>query len=171
MSRSPALAARVELGWVARRHQPGAGAQPAGRAGPSRDLLRLMAFGVVLFTLLAQATTMQPLIRWLRLNTRSEAQDDYEQRHARLMAARAAEKRLYTLHQDGLISTPAWEKLKASVTEQVATLGEAVRQILKDQPAPHIGQSQGGPCACFGRKQRAFVRAYSLFLATKRCGR
>jgi monovalent cation:H+ antiporter, CPA1 family len=103
--------------------------------GPDRELLRLMAFGVVLFTLLAQATTMRPLIHWLRLITRSKAQDEYELRHARLLAARAAEKRLYTLHQEGLLSTPAWEKLKSTVTEQVATLGEAVRQIMKDTPA------------------------------------
>jgi monovalent cation:H+ antiporter, CPA1 family len=103
--------------------------------GPDREVLRLMAFGVVLFTLLVQATTMQPLIRWLRLITRSEAQDEYELRHARLLAARAAEKRLYALHQEGLLSTPAWEKLKSTVTEQVATLGEAVRQIVKDTPA------------------------------------
>jgi monovalent cation:H+ antiporter, CPA1 family len=102
--------------------------------GPDRELLRLMAFGVVLFTLLAQATTMQPLIRWLRLITRGEAQTEYELRHARLMTMRAAEKRLYTLHQDGLLSTPAWEKLKPLLTEQITTLGEAVRQILKDTP-------------------------------------
>ena len=103
--------------------------------GPDRELLRLMAFGVVLFTLLAQATTMQPLIRGLSLITRSEAQDEYEFRHARLMAARAAEKRLDHLHHEGLLSTPAWEKMKPGVTEQITTLAEAVRQVMRDKPS------------------------------------
>ena len=103
--------------------------------GPDRDLLRLMAFGVVLFTLLAQATTMRPLIRWLRLVTRSEAQDEYELRQARLMAGRAAETHLDHLHQDGLLSTPAWEKLRPGLAGQITTLAEAVRQVMRDQPA------------------------------------
>jgi monovalent cation:H+ antiporter, CPA1 family len=102
--------------------------------GPDREVLRLMAFGVVLFTLLVQATTMQPLIRWLRIVTRSEAQDEYEMRHARLMAMRASEKRLDSLHHDGLLSTPAWEKLKPGLTEQITTLAEAMRQVMRDKP-------------------------------------
>ena len=46
--------------------------------GPDRDLLRTMAFGVVLFTLLVQATTMKPLIRRLKIVTRSDTQVEYE---------------------------------------------------------------------------------------------
>ncbi len=100
-----------------------------------RELLRVMAFGVVLFTLLAQATTMRPLIRWLRIITRNEAQDEYEMRHVRLIAMRMAEKRLDDLHHDGLLSTSAWEKLKPRLTEQVTTLAEAERQVMRDKPA------------------------------------
>src|SRR5574341_1300115 len=65
--------------------------------GADRDLLRVMAFGVVLFTLLAQATTMRPLIRWLRIITRSEAQVEYETRHARLTDRKST--RLNSSHQ------------------------------------------------------------------------
>jgi CPA1 family monovalent cation:H+ antiporter len=125
--------------------------------GPDRELLRLMAFGVVLFTLLAQATTMQPFIRWLRLITRSEAQDEYERRHARLMAMRAAEKRLSALHQDGLVSTPAWEKLKSTVTEQLATLGEAVRQILEDTPALESEELDAARCELLRAQRSALL--------------
>jgi CPA1 family monovalent cation:H+ antiporter len=102
---------------------------------PQGDLLRVMAFGVVLFTLLVQATTMRPLIRALRIVARSEAQDEYQVRQARLMAARAAERRLDSLHQDGLLSTPAWEKLKPALAEHLAGLSDAVRQVMRDKPA------------------------------------
>lgn len=76
--------------------------------GADRDLIRVMAFGVVLFTLLGQATTMRPLIRWLRIVTRGEAQVEYEMRHARLTTLRAADARLDRLHAEGLLSTPTW---------------------------------------------------------------
>jgi CPA1 family monovalent cation:H+ antiporter len=103
--------------------------------GPDRDLLRVMAFGVVLFTLLVQSTTMRPLIRWLRIITRSEAQVVYEMQHARLTALRSADARLDRLHIDGLVSTHTWEKLKQFVSEQAGSLAEAVRELLLSEPA------------------------------------
>src|SRR5207248_11175355 len=98
--------------------------------GSDRELLQVMAFGVVLFTLLVQATTMRPLVRWLGIVTRSQAQDEYEVRHARLTALRAADARLDQLHREGLVSTPTWEKLKPIVTQQAAGEAAAVRQVL-----------------------------------------
>jgi monovalent cation:H+ antiporter, CPA1 family len=103
--------------------------------GPDRDLLRVMAFGVVLFTLLVQSTTMRPLIRWLRIITRSERQVEYEMQHARLTALRSADARLDHLHADGLVSTHTWEKLKQFVTQQAAALAETVRELLLSEPA------------------------------------
>ena len=69
--------------------------------GSERDLLRVMAFGVVLFTLLVQSTTMRALIRFLKVITRSEAQVEYEMRHARLASLRIADTRLDRMHAEG----------------------------------------------------------------------
>jgi monovalent cation:H+ antiporter, CPA1 family len=103
--------------------------------GAERDLLRVMAFGVVLFTLIVQATTMGPLVRWLKIITRDEAQDEYEECHARLAAARAAERRLDGLHQEGLLSTPTWESLRPRWSEQVVSRAEALRETFRQEPA------------------------------------
>lgn len=103
--------------------------------GADRDLLRVMAFGVVLFTLLGQATTMRPLIRWLKIITRGEAQVEYEMRHARLTALRAADTRLDRLHAEGLLSSPTWEKLKPLITQRATALAQAVREVLLTDPA------------------------------------
>jgi monovalent cation:H+ antiporter, CPA1 family len=65
---------------------------PAAMA--ERELLRVMAFGMALFTLLAQGTTMQLLLRRLGLVQRTEAEPEYERRHGRLRAARAANARV-----------------------------------------------------------------------------
>jgi CPA1 family monovalent cation:H+ antiporter len=103
--------------------------------GNNRELLLVMAFGVVLFTLLVQSVTMSPLIRRLKIITRSKVQIEYELRHARLAALRSADTRLDSLHNDGLLSTHGWERLKKSITLQAAPLREAVRDILLSDPA------------------------------------
>jgi len=103
--------------------------------GNDRDLLRVMAFGVVLFTLLIQSTTMSSLIRRLHVITRSEVQVEYETRHARLTSLRSADASLDRLHNEGLLSTHSWEKLKKSISLEAASLREMVRELLLSDPA------------------------------------
>lgn len=102
--------------------------------GEERYLLRTMAFGVALFTLLIQATTMRPLVRRLGIITTSPVQVDYEQRHARLNALRSAESHIERRYREGLISTPAWERIKSKLHTQKALLADSVRQLLKVEP-------------------------------------
>jgi len=135
---------------------------PATLSG-DRDLLRVMAFGVVLFTLLVQSTTIRPLIRWLRIITYSDAQVEYEMRHARLTALRSADARLDRLHAEGLMSTPTWEKLKKFVTQNAASLAEAVRDFLISDPALEAEELDTG--------WREFIRAQrSSLLSLRRDG-
>ena len=103
--------------------------------GPERALLRTMAFGVVLFTLLVQATTIRSLIRRLGIITRGPEQLEYETRHARLTALRSAENHLERRYREGLISSHAWEILHPKLQEQNALLAEAVRESLQAAPA------------------------------------
>ncbi len=102
--------------------------------GPDRELLRVMAFGVVLFTLLVQATTMGSLVGRLRVLVRGENQIEYEMRQARLIAMRASVNRLDRLHREGVISTHTWERLKPQLSDQADTLAAAVRQVLRADP-------------------------------------
>jgi CPA1 family monovalent cation:H+ antiporter len=112
--------------------------------GPERELLLVMAFGVVLFTLLVQSTTMRPLIHRLRIITRSEAQFEYEMRHARLTALRTADARLDRMHAEGLMSTPTWERLKQFITQQATSLAQAMRELLMADPALEAEELETG---------------------------
>ncbi len=103
--------------------------------GSNRDLLQVMTFGVVLFTLLVQGTTMHSLIGRLHIIVRTEGQIDYEIGHARLTSLRAADARLDRLHTEGLISTHTLERLKPFITQRAASLAEAVRAVLRADPA------------------------------------
>lgn len=102
--------------------------------GADRFLLRTMAFGVALFTLLVQATTMRPLVRKLGIITTTPIQIEYEQRHARLNALKSAEAHIERRYREGLISTPAWERIKPKLQTQTALLADSVRQLLRVEP-------------------------------------
>jgi monovalent cation:H+ antiporter, CPA1 family len=99
-----------------------------------RDLFRLMAFGVVLFTLLAQSTTMGLLIRKLGIITRKPSQVAYEKGHARLVSMQAALSHLDRRHQEGLLSSHAWDLLRPEFESKLKDFGDEVRQTLRSAP-------------------------------------
>jgi len=78
--------------------------------------------------------TMGGLVRWLKIVVRGEGQVEYEIRHARLTAMRAAETHLNRLHHEGLLSTHAWEKLQPDLARQVSNMAQAVREVLRADP-------------------------------------
>ncbi len=98
------------------------------------DQIQVMAFGVVLFTLIVPGFSMKPLVRWLGLIERSEAQDEYERRHARAVANRAAYEHLEARHNQGLISEHTWKLIKPLLDEYNRTLVDAVREVMTADP-------------------------------------
>jgi CPA1 family monovalent cation:H+ antiporter len=103
--------------------------------GPERSLLLTMAFGVVLFTLLFQATTMQAVVRRLGITIRTPVQVEFEMRQAELTASRAAEVHLNHRYREGLLSSHAWEIIKPRLQEQNSQLARAVRAVIKAEPS------------------------------------
>jgi Na+:H+ antiporter len=105
---------------------------PGSLAG--HDLLRVMAFGVVLFTLLVQGTTMPLLMRRLGLVRKDESTLEYERQRGRLMAARSARDRLRQLHEDGILSAATWESLSSDLDRRIEDYREEQHRLLQDQP-------------------------------------
>jgi CPA1 family monovalent cation:H+ antiporter len=98
-------------------------------------LLRNMAFGVVLFTLLVQGISMDWVVKRLKLVQRSHFQEEYERRHARFVAGRAGYDYLRRMSQQGLISEHTWQRLAPVMERQNDTLVEAVKQVITSDPA------------------------------------
>jgi CPA1 family monovalent cation:H+ antiporter len=86
--------------------------------GEYRNTLTLMTFSVVLFTLLFQGITMESLLNKLGLITVSDAQIEYQRRHARAIAARSGHEHVERLHQIGLVSDHTWEKIHPIILER-----------------------------------------------------
>ena len=97
-------------------------------------LLRNMAFGVVLFTLLIQGISMDWVVKKLQLVKRSHVQEEYERRHARFVAGRAAFDYLRRMNQQGLISEHTWQRLAPIMERRNDSLVEAVKQVVASDP-------------------------------------
>jgi CPA1 family monovalent cation:H+ antiporter len=103
--------------------------------GSDRDTLRVMTFGVVLFNLLVQGTTMKPLLGRLGLLARDEQQQQYELRHARLVAIRAAKEHLAHIYRQGLLSAHTHEVLEPELAKLADSLSDAMRELLRASPS------------------------------------
>jgi CPA1 family monovalent cation:H+ antiporter len=101
---------------------------------PQRDLLAVMSFGVVLFTLLAQGTTMQFLLKQLGLVGRTTLQLEYERDQARVLAARAAFRRLEQLHADGAFSAYTWQELVPQLEYYGRQVATELQDLVKREP-------------------------------------
>jgi CPA1 family monovalent cation:H+ antiporter len=106
-----------------------------GPLAPVRGTLQAMAFGVVLFTLLAQGSSTDWLVKRLKLIQRSHYQEEYELRHARYVAGRAAYDYLRRMTQQGLISEHTWQRLSPRLQKQNEALVDAVRDVMVSDPA------------------------------------
>ena len=76
-----------------------------------RGRLQAMAFGLVLFSLLVQGASTDWLVKRLKLIQRSTVQEEYERRHARFVAGRAAHDYIRRMSQQGIISEHTWQRL------------------------------------------------------------
>ena len=100
-----------------------------------RELVRTMTFGVLLFTLLVQGTTMQPLLLRLGLIAREPDDLEYERRHGRLLALGAARDRLVHLRNQGLLTDDTWQRIGPGLDDRLATAREAEQELLRERPA------------------------------------
>jgi CPA1 family monovalent cation:H+ antiporter len=102
--------------------------------GIATNQVRVMAFGVVLFTLIVQGFTMGPLVRKLHIIERSESQDEYERRHARALASRTAYEHLHKQYRQGLLSEHSWSIMAPLLEEHNKSLTIAVKDVLANEP-------------------------------------
>lgn len=127
---------------------------------PERDRLLAMAFGVVLFTLLVQGFSMDSLVKKLGLIKRTESQIEYERRHARFVANRAAFDHLEKMSKEGLLSDRVWQRLKAIFKKRETFLLEALNGILENNPAVEIEELDTARSEALRVKRSAIARLF-----------
>lgn len=99
-----------------------------------RNELIQMAFAVVLFTLLIQATTIPTLLRRLGLTKTSDTPLEYERIQGKLLATRAASRHLDRLYNEGAMVPQAWTRVKQELDASEQELNAATEAMLIEHP-------------------------------------
>lgn len=102
--------------------------------GSDRSVILAMAFGVVLITLLVQATTIEPLLKWLKLVGRPEVEIEYERSRGRLLALRTAHDQLEEMYRRGELSEHAWMALEPEMTAAGERATRQLQQLVETEP-------------------------------------
>jgi CPA1 family monovalent cation:H+ antiporter len=96
--------------------------------------LQAMVFGLVLFTLLVQGTTMNWLVKRAGIIQRREERDEYDLRRARVSTTRAAYDHLKKIHNVGMISSHVWSIITKTIDPYTKELTESMQDVLKEHP-------------------------------------
>ena len=99
----------------------------------SKQLLA-MVFGLVLFTLLVQGTSMNLVIKKLGVITRREDRYEYDLRRARATSTRASYEHLEKIYKSGMISKHVWEIMSGVLDPYTKNLTNEAREILIKHP-------------------------------------
>jgi CPA1 family monovalent cation:H+ antiporter len=100
---------------------------------PMRALLLNLTFGVVLFTLLVQGLTMEPLVRRLGLSGSDQQRRAYELRRAQLLTLRAAWRELRRLEDDAVLSPRVFAQLNAEYQASGQLLDQELDGLYQNQ--------------------------------------
>jgi len=101
---------------------------------PYRDLLMPMGYGVVLFTLLFQGTTIKFLLNSLGLIQKLKRKIARETRWGKLYARRMGLRHLMKLKEEGLLSGTMWNGIFEEYKESDKELGKDLTTLFAEYP-------------------------------------
>lgn len=96
--------------------------------------LQVMTFGVVLFTILVQGTTIERLIQRLGLAHSSPQSLESQRRQARAYAKRAGRKELDRLYHEGILYPDVWDAMRAVYSEELDAATKSLSDHLLAYP-------------------------------------
>ncbi len=96
--------------------------------------LKLMTFGVVLFTLIVQGISIAPLIRHLGLSKKPEQMVQQQRRQALLHATRAGKNELDKLYDEGILPGDVWRAMAEVYNKEIDQRNQALRDLMRGYP-------------------------------------
>jgi CPA1 family monovalent cation:H+ antiporter len=101
----------------------------AGKAISGTEILIVMTFGVVLFSLVVGGLTMKPLMRHWGFFPEEEIRDEYESRVGEAISIEAAKKELEEMRLAGEISNSIYESLDRELDETLERASEEIAEL------------------------------------------
>ncbi|NJN44094.1 MAG: hypothetical protein HC806_04750 [Anaerolineae bacterium] len=127
-----------------------------------RAQIQSMTFGVVLFTLLVQGVTMRRLVEREKLpKQRTQQEEEYERRHARLVAARAAYDHLDKSNKQGQLSEYTWSTIAPILRQNLMAMTNSLVRLVTLAPEVQAEELD----TAWREKLRAERAAYTSLLA------
>ena len=96
--------------------------------------MQVMTFGVVLFTLLVQGTTIESLIRRLGLSEKPPHLLEHQRRQARLFTKRAGLQEMNRLRNEGMLFRDIWDATRAVYDDEINVAKLDIRDHLEAHP-------------------------------------
>ncbi|HET9015229.1 MAG TPA: Na+/H+ antiporter [Thermomicrobiaceae bacterium] len=87
---------------------------------PNRDWIQVMAFGVVVFSLVVEGLTVRPLLTWQGLRRSLSLESQYQRHLARLRGYREALRAIQRARQEGLLPVGVAERVRADYERAVS---------------------------------------------------
>ena len=103
------------------------------------EVLQVMTFGVVLFTLLVQGTTIKWLLDAVGISRPSVATLEHQRRQARLFAAQAGRKELRRLHRNESLQPFLWQALDDLYRDELEESRASMGFYLRENPELETG--------------------------------
>ncbi len=100
-----------------------------------RDLIELMAFGAVFFSLVVQGLTIRPLLGALRLTQPSDLRLEYERLRARWTTAHTALHALDQLHDKHMVPGNVRDRVERSIRQNVEESWQALEAFALKHPS------------------------------------
>lgn len=98
------------------------------------EQLLAMVFGLVIFTLLVQGTTMGRMVRRMGVMTKREDRVEYDLRRARAAATRSGFEHIERVYKDGMMSKHVWSIMSKVLVPYNRELAESMQDIIKAHP-------------------------------------
>lgn len=96
---------------------------------PDREEFIITTFGVVLFTLIIQGLTIEPLVRVFKMRTEDERLKEYERLKTSLIAESEALNSLNAMIGSSHISRTTYEEIKKELSEELHTLQDRLENL------------------------------------------
>jgi CPA1 family monovalent cation:H+ antiporter len=123
------------------------------------EQLRAMVFGVAAFSLVVQGLSMESLLDYLGISTRSESEKLYELLVGRARAVDRALDAAERLNQGGDIPTAVYDDFTAEYNREKEELNEAISKLLQEQPELRYEQRLSGERRILRREKSALMDA------------
>ena len=97
-----------------------------------RDIILIMTFGVVGFSLIVQGLSIGKLLNILHIGGRDKNLEEYELEKGRLIAINGASQELESMYKDALISTHVYQLLSDHNTKDIEKAKDIIEELAKD---------------------------------------